>query len=378
MHNTLKNWKQTFAGFAPDLELTCGIVFVIALSCVFSVIPCYSDISEQFFSLESSAVISGHVYKLFTYFLYHKNMMNFFLSAILMVFPCSGLEKGIGTVRFLYRSLLLSSISGLLYVLLESLLFSPSSRSSVNGFIPLSLSILGMITISSAMQRAYIMGVSVPTPSLPWIFLIIITLFFPNTAFLCNVLAIITGILYGKEWFSLLEMSESRASILEKKFPFRLLKLIPGVQFIPASAEERKKPLDFTDAPPGSYPVQAYAPVNAASGQATATYDGWPVSLYPQQQYTFPSPQIGVGHNHGHSHSHGHSHGHHHGHSHHPASPWMPMSPYAQHQFRPPFNMTGQLLSEPQPGVPFTPQIPQSGVAGFPTTPPGASVSFPS
>lgn len=60
MHNTLKNWKQTFAGFAPDLELTCGIVFVIALSCVFSVIPCYSDISEQFFSLESSAVISGH------------------------------------------------------------------------------------------------------------------------------------------------------------------------------------------------------------------------------------------------------------------------------------------------------------------------------
>lgn len=60
MRNTLKNWKQTFAGFAPDLELTCGIVFVTVLSCVFSVIPYYLDISEQFFSLESSAVISGH------------------------------------------------------------------------------------------------------------------------------------------------------------------------------------------------------------------------------------------------------------------------------------------------------------------------------
>lgn len=135
------------------------------------------------------------VYKLFTYFLYHKNMIDFFLGAILMVFPCSGLERGIGTVRFLYRSLLLSSISGLLHVLLESLLFSPSSRSSVNGFTPLALSVLGMITISSSMKKAYIMGVSVPTASLPWIILIIITLFFPNTAFICNVMAIITGIL---------------------------------------------------------------------------------------------------------------------------------------------------------------------------------------
>jgi len=60
MLNTLKNLKQTFAGFAPDLELTFGIVFVIVLSCVFSFIPYYYDLSEHFFSLESSAVISGH------------------------------------------------------------------------------------------------------------------------------------------------------------------------------------------------------------------------------------------------------------------------------------------------------------------------------
>ncbi|KAG1970289.1 rhomboid domain-containing protein 2 [Pimephales promelas] len=376
MLNTLKNLKQTFAGFAPDLELTFGIVFVIVLSCVFSFIPYYYDLSEHFFSLESSAVISGHVYKLFTYFLYHKNMIHFFLGAILMVFPCSGLERGIGTVRFLYRSLLLSSICGLLHVLLEPLLFSSSSRSSVNGFTPLALSVLGMITISSSMKKAYIMGISVPTASLPWIILIIITLFFPNTVFMCNVLAIITGILYGLGWFSLLEMSESRASVLDKKFPFRLLKQIPGVQFIPASAEERKKPLDFTDVPPGSYPVQAYAPVNGpAAGSLPNTFDGWPVSLYPQQQFTSPSPHTGVGT----GHNHGHSHGHHHGHSHHTGGPWMPVSPYAQHQFRPPFNLAEQCLSElPQPGVPFTPQVSQSeaGVPGFPTNPLGTSVSF--
>ncbi|XP_073686229.1 rhomboid domain-containing protein 2 [Garra rufa] len=379
MHSTLKNWKKTFADFAPVTELTCGVVIVIVLSCVFSVIPYNLDISEHFFSLESSAVISGHVYKLFTYFLYHKNMTHLFLSAILMGFPCSGVERGIGTVRFLYRSLLLLSICGLLHVLLESLLFSPSSRSSVNGLVPLAMSVLGMMTINSAMRKAYIMGVSVPTASLPWIILTIITLFFPNTVFLCNVLAIVTGISHGMGWFSLLEMSESRASVLEKKFPFRLLKQIPGVQFIPASTEDRKKPLDLTDIPPGSYPVQAYTPVNAANGQVTGrppnTFDGWPVSLYPQQQHTFTSPYAGVGfgHNHGHGHGHGHSHGCHHGHS-----PCMPTSPYAQHQFRPPpVNMAGQPFTKlPQPGVPFTPPISQSesGVSTFPTTTSGASV----
>ncbi|KAI2659685.1 Rhomboid domain-containing protein 2 [Labeo rohita] len=377
MNSTLNSWKKTFADYVPDIELTCGVVIVIVLSCVFSVIPYYLNISEHFFSLESSAVTGGHVYKFFTYFLYHKNMIHLFLSAFLMAFPCRGLERGIGTVRFLYRSLVLSSICGLLYVLLESLLFYPPSRSSVNGLAPLALSVLGMMTINSAMRKAYIMGVSVPTASLPWIILIIITLFLPNTVFLCNVLAIVTGIL---------QISESRASVLEKKFPFRLLKQIPGVQFIPASTEERNKPLDLTKIPPGSYPVQAYAPVNVTNGQVAGrlpnTFDGWPVSLYPQQQYTFTSPYVGVsgGHNHGHGHGHGHSHGHHHGHSHHTSSPWMQTSPYAQHQFRPPsVNMAGQPFTKlPQPGVPFVPPISQSEseVPTFPTTPSGASVTL--
>lgn len=382
MRNTVKNWAQACWSAAPGSELRCGTVCVIALSCVWSVAAHRWGIPGPGLSLESSALTGGHVYRLFTYVLYHENVMDFSLSAVLMVFPCSGLERGIGTVRFLHRSLLLSSITGLSHVLLESLLFSPSNRSTVNGFVPLALSVLGLITISSAMQKAYIMGVSVPTASLPWIILIIITLFFPNTAFICNVLAIVTGMLYGKGWFSLLEMSESRASVLEKKFPLRLLKQIPGVQFIPASAEERQRPLDFTDAPPGSYPVQAYAPVNIANGQATGslrnTFDGWPVSLYPQQQFTLPSPYTGVGtgQHHGHGHHHGHSHGHHHGHS---GSPWVPVSPYAQHQFRPPFHMTEQRFSElPQPGVPPPPPVSQSesGEPGFPTIPPGASVSL--
>ncbi|XP_055064017.2 rhomboid domain-containing protein 2 [Misgurnus anguillicaudatus] len=403
MHTTFKNWRQKFADFVPDVELTCGIVAVIALSCILSVLTNFLDISEHFFSLESSAILKGHVYKLFTYCLYPKNMTNLFLNAIVMVYPCIGLEKGTGTIRFLYLSLLLPSICGLLHVMLELLLFSSSNRSSVNGLIPLALSVLGMVTINSAMRKAYFMGINVPTASLPWIFLIVVTVFFPNTVFLCNVLAIITGIIYGMGWFSLFEMSESRASVLEKKFPLRLLKYVPGVQFIPASAEERNKPLDLTNITPGSYPVQAYAPVNPATGQAMGnqanTLDGWPQSTYPQQNYTFPSPYTGSsgaatwynhghshshGHDHGHSHSHGHDHSHGHGHSHghqfdaahHYGNPWM--SPYAQSQISPPFKAPGQPFSDlPQPGVSFTHQIShlESSVPGVPPPAPGSSMA---
>ncbi|CAB1352391.1 unnamed protein product, partial [Coregonus sp. 'balchen'] len=44
----------------------------------------------------------------------------------------------------------------------------------------------------------------------------------------------------GKGWLSLLDMSDARASVLDKKMPFRLLRTI-GVLYVPASTEERRK-----------------------------------------------------------------------------------------------------------------------------------------
>lgn len=52
---------------------------------------------------------------------------------------------------------------------------------------------LGMVTISSRMRKAYLLGFTVPTAALPWLLMLIVYLFIPNTVFLCNVLAVITG-----------------------------------------------------------------------------------------------------------------------------------------------------------------------------------------
>lgn len=106
---------------------------------------------------------------------------------------CSGLEKGVGTVRFLYLLLFLVTSTGLTHVLLELLLFSPSSRTSVSGLIPVSLAMLGMVTISSRMRKAFLLGFTLPTAALPWFLMLIVYLFIPNTVFLCNFLAIIIG-----------------------------------------------------------------------------------------------------------------------------------------------------------------------------------------
>ncbi|XP_076876405.1 rhomboid domain-containing protein 2 [Brachyhypopomus gauderio] len=389
MRKTFIKGLQKFSNFVSALEFTSGIALVVVLSCVLTIVTKYLHISGDLLSLDSNVVLGGHIHKLFSYTFYHKDVGHLFLGVALLVFFCSGLENGVGTVRFLHQLFLLSTFVGVEHVLLQTLLFSPSTRSSVSGLIPVSLAVLGMVTIGSRMRKAFLMGVSVPTATLPWIILLFVTLLTRNTAFLCNVLAVVTGEMYGMRWFSVLEMSESKACVLEKKMPFRWLKRMAGVKYIPASTEERKKDLHtICSPPPGSYPVQAYAPASALNPQSVGSLpnslEGWSHSTYIQQNYTVPSayagyafgPGFGTSHGHGHSHSYGHSHGHecgstpghshghecgstpghsHHecgsttGHSHHESAPqtsslWMSSAPYVHSHFRTPVNITEQTF----------------------------------
>ncbi|XP_046717055.1 rhomboid domain-containing protein 2 isoform X2 [Silurus meridionalis] len=314
-------WK--FSSFVPAFEFTSGVGFVVTLSCVLSIVANHFNISAHALSLESSVVLNGHVHKLLTYCFYHKDVGHLFLSATLLVAFCSGLERGVGTVRFLHLLLFLVTSVGLIHVLLEVLLFSPYTRSTVSGLIPVSLSMLGTVTMSSRVRKAFLLGFTVPSAVLPWLLLLIVHLFIPNTVLLCNALAAITGQMYGMKWFSMLQMSESKACMFEKMMPFRLLKKVTCVHFVPASAGERKKILHTICSPsPGSYPVQAYAPASMlasqAAGNALNSVDGWSHSTIIQQNFTVPS--LNPGYNTGPRSSHGHTQGHvcgnSHGHSH--------------------------------------------------------------
>ncbi|XP_064208450.1 rhomboid domain-containing protein 2 [Anguilla rostrata] len=324
-HESLKERLQWVKTLVPKFEFTSGTLVAVSVSVIAFIVSKCFNISIDVFSLGTSVIVNGHVHKLLTYSFFNKNATQLLLSTVVLAPFGSTLEKSVGTVRFTYLLLLLSAWTGMMHALLELLLFSEAERSHVQGFVPVSLALLGMTTVHSPMRKAVLLGVSVPTPVLPWIFLLF-TLIIPDTVFLCDAIAILVGEIYGMGWFSLLDMSEARASVLDKKMPFRLLRTLVGALYVPASVEERRKTLHQPCVPPpGSYPVQAYAPASSvpaaqASDASPQMYEGWQHSTYAQGSFTPPLLSHGHSHAHsfGHSHEHsfGHSHEHSHGHSH--------------------------------------------------------------
>uniref|UniRef100_A0A7N8YK01 Rhomboid domain containing 2 n=1 Tax=Mastacembelus armatus TaxID=205130 RepID=A0A7N8YK01_9TELE len=218
------------------------------LSCVLFGVQMYFSLTQGLFSVGAAVFQSVHLHRLFMFPFYHRSSAQLLLNITALLFLSSSLEKGVGTVRFLFLFLLMSTTTGLCFSFLD-LLQDDSSRSHAEGLFP--------------------------TMALPWVLLIITTAVIPHSVLLCNVTSILIGWMYGKGWFSHVDMSEARAGIVEKMMPFRWLRRISGVMFVPASTEERRKTLlPQINPTPGSYPVQAYAPLSNIN-TAPMTYEGW-------------------------------------------------------------------------------------------------------
>ncbi|XP_048838902.1 rhomboid domain-containing protein 2 [Brienomyrus brachyistius] len=288
--NLAKGGFQRAKKCVLELEFTSGVATVIAVSAVLFIVSTFCHIPADVGSLDSSAVLKGNVQRLFTYSFFHEDAWRLLLGAGALLLLGGGLERGLGTVRFLYLLLLLPACAGLLYALLEPLLFGAAARGCVLGLVPAALSLQGAAVTRSLMRRAILFGINVPALALPWVFLLIAHLI-PGDVLLCNALAVIVGQIYGKGWLALLTVSESRASLLDKKMPFRLLRKLPGVTYMPACVEERRRTTHRLCKPaPGSYPVQAYAPVSStlptqAVGTLPQMYDGWKHSTCAQESY---------------------------------------------------------------------------------------------
>ncbi|XP_042340972.1 rhomboid domain-containing protein 2 [Plectropomus leopardus] len=334
--DTFKMRFEVFKDLVP--VLTSGILIVTLVSCVLFGIQTYFSFTEGVFSVGATVFQHGHLHRLLTYPFYHKTSAQLLLNITALVFLSGSLEKGVGTVRFLFLFLLLSTTTGLFYSFLD-LMQSDGSHSHTEGLVPVVLACVALTTMHTKMTKSFLCGVSFPTMALPWVLLMVTTALIPHSVLPCNVVAVLVGWMYGKGWLSFLDMSEARAGALEKMLPFRMLKSIRGVKFVPASTEERRKTLlPQINPTPGSYPVQAYAPsfsVNTANTRATV-YEGWSNSTSPLPSPTQPlyphghgpAHSFGLSHGHGseqsfgqscshnHSHSHGHGHSHSHSHSH--------------------------------------------------------------
>lgn len=302
--------------------LTSGILTVLFVSCLlFGIQTCF-NFSQDVFSVGAAVFLYGHIHRLLLFPFYHQTLAQLLFNIAALLGLGSSLEKGVGTVRFLSLFVLLSATTGLFYSFLD-LMQEDGSRAPTEGLVPVALACVALTTLHTKMTKGFLCGVSFPTIALPWVFLIITTALVPRCVLPCNVVSILTGWMYGKGWLSFLTVSEARAGVVEKLMLFRLLKNIRGVAFVPASTEERRKTLlPQINPTPGSYPVQAYAPlssINTAAGPAVMMSEGWPNST---SALSGPTPSA---HSHGHGHgsaqsfglNHGHSCSHnHHGHSH--------------------------------------------------------------
>ncbi|XP_059194663.1 rhomboid domain-containing protein 2 [Centropristis striata] len=312
---------------------TSGILTVVLLSIVLFGIQTYFSFTQGVLSVGSTVFQDGHLHRLLTYPFYHKTSAQLLLNITALVFLSGSLEKGVGTVRFMFLFLLLSTTTGFFYSFLDLMQSASSSQSPAEGLVPVVLACVALTTMHTKMTKGFLCGVSFPTMALPWVLLIVTTALIPHCVLPCNIIGILVGWMYGKGLFSLLDMSEARAGALEKMMPFRLLRSIRGVKFVPASTEERRKTLlPQINPTPGSYPVQAYAPLSSINTAAN-TYQGWPDSTSSLSSPTPLNPHghgathgFGQSHGHGseqsfgqscsHNHSHSHSHGHSHGHGH--------------------------------------------------------------
>uniref|UniRef100_UPI0037E7ED9E rhomboid domain-containing protein 2 n=1 Tax=Semicossyphus pulcher TaxID=241346 RepID=UPI0037E7ED9E len=312
--------KMIFQMFKDVVPVpTVGILTVVLLSCVLFGIQTYFNVTSGVFSVGATVFQNGHIHRLLMYPFYHKTFAQLLLNITVLAFLSGSLEKGFGTVRFLLLFLLLSTTTGFLYSFLD-LLLSDSSQSHTEGLLSVALACVALTTMRTKMTKGFLFGVSFPTMALPWVFLMITTVFVPHSVLPCNIIAVLVGWMYGKGWFSLLDVSEARAGVLEKTTPFRFLRSISGNMFLPASSEERRKTLlPQINPTPGSYPIQAYAPVSSINTADTTAkfYEGWPNStsslsspahaLHPHGHGSAHS--FGISHGHGHSCNHNHSHG---------------------------------------------------------------------
>ncbi|XP_066552003.1 rhomboid domain-containing protein 2 [Amia ocellicauda] len=284
----------------PAGELTSGAALAVAISAAVYIATARFSVAPEVLSLGPGALADWHVHKLVTYSFCHTDPWLLLLQAgALCLFGC-GLERSVGTARFCCLLLLLSGWTGFLHALLELLLFGRAGGGSVRGLLPVTLAMVGMATVRSRIRRALLCGVNVPRAALPWLFLLA-SLLVPGASFLCNLVAVLVGQAYGVGRCFLLDVSETRACVLDKTVPFRLLRRLGVAVYVPASVQERRTALHKPLTPAaGSYPVQVYAPVSAIPPQQSLSqsYEGWQNSPYSPGSYFPPAPHHAHGHGH--------------------------------------------------------------------------------
>uniref|UniRef100_UPI00398F6673 rhomboid domain-containing protein 3 isoform X2 n=1 Tax=Pristiophorus japonicus TaxID=55135 RepID=UPI00398F6673 len=169
------------------------------------------------------------VYRLLGYCFSHGNIFTLLVNVALLVVLGSRLEQRLGTIRYLYLSVLFAVLSALLYLLLVKLL--SFDETPVCGFTTVQFAMVTLSCRSSEMKRTVtVAGIS--TAAVPWILLPVAYLVIPGSSVLLHICGVIVGLIYSYRFFFCLELSDSVIESVERLAICRFLQLSSWIPFI--------------------------------------------------------------------------------------------------------------------------------------------------
>ncbi|XP_048375536.1 rhomboid domain-containing protein 2 [Sphaerodactylus townsendi] len=251
-------------------------------------------------SLRPEAVRQWQVHRLVTYIFVYEDVISLLCGAVIIWYFAGGFEKNMGTVKHFFCTVAFAISSGLLYLLLRAVISGLLEMEDVKGFTPVAFAMLGVSITRSQMKRTLLFGVYFPLLLLPWLLLCVACLI-PHSSVLGNICGLLIGEAYGYRYCFGLDLPESAISRLDQKFPFRLLKRIRGLKYVPGSLAERRASQSRKLNPaPGSYPTQSYhsspppaLPVVQMNPSSHAL-ESWPQHPLGHPPTLVPSPTSGA------------------------------------------------------------------------------------
>nr|XP_016853699.1 PREDICTED: rhomboid domain-containing protein 2 isoform X4 [Anolis carolinensis] len=190
-------------------------------------------------SLAPEALSGLQVYRLVTYIFVYDDPLSWLCGMIITWYFAGSFEKSVGTAKHSLLTVAFAVAAALLYLLLSPALANLLEAADATGFAPVAFAMLAASIARSPLRNTLLLGFNVRVALVPWV-LLGVAWFALLSPFLANLCGILIGNLYGYGFCSRVDLPESAASCLDQKIPFRLLKRIPALQYVPGSLAERR------------------------------------------------------------------------------------------------------------------------------------------
>ncbi|XP_053131155.1 rhomboid domain-containing protein 2 isoform X2 [Hemicordylus capensis] len=224
---------------------------------------------------------------LLTYIFAYEDVTSLVCSAVIIWYFAGSFEKSVGTAKHCFLTMAFAVSSTLLYLMLWAVMSGLTGVADAEGFMPVAFAMLGASIARSQLKRTLLFGFNFRVALVPWLLLGVAWLI-PHASLLGNFCGLVIGNIYGSGYCFGLDLPESIVSRLDQKFPFRLLKRIPGLKYVPGSLAERRACLDRKLNPAsGSYPTQRYStspppiPVTQMQHPSAHSAGSWPQPHMP-------------------------------------------------------------------------------------------------